>query len=474
MTDEIKKTELTSKQTEVLGQFVEEVSKGFQTGYGITPDTQIDAGALRTEFLDDQISMLTWTDGDLSLYRDIAKRRSESTVAKYDVFLNHGKVGHTRFVREIGVAPVSDPNIRQRTVNMKFVSDTKNISIASGLVNNIQDPMQILTDDAISVVAKTIEWACFYGDADLSFDPEKGSGLEFDGLAKLIHKDNVLDAKGESLTEAMLNQSAVVIGKGYGQPTDAYMPIGVQADFVTNMLDRQVKIMQGDTNNLTAGFNVTSFQSSRGRINLHGSTVMENDNILDESQMVLPNAPQKAEVKAEVVKNSKGKFRDVDLGEQAYKVVVHSDDAESAPTDAVVAVVEAETDGVKLEININPMYQQTPQFVSVYREGKSTGLFYLVERIPSSKAEGNTITFIDRNETIPETVDVFVGEMTPQVLYLYELLPMMRLPLAQINASITFAVLWYGALALRAPKKWVRIKNVKYIPVKNVFNPIER
>ena len=41
----------------------------------------------------------------------------------------------------------------------------------------------------------------------------------------------------------------------------------------------------------------------------------------------------------------------------------------------------------------------------------------------------------------------------------------MKLPLAQINASITFAVLWYGALALRAPKKWARIKNVRYIAV---------
>ncbi|MCL3793327.1 capsid protein, partial [Actinomyces sp. 186855] len=132
-------TEEFKKNAKTLNSVQEEVIKGFQTGYGITPDTQVDAGALRREFLDDQISMLTWTEGDLSFYRDITKRPSTSTVAKYDVYLAHGKVGHTRFVREIGVAPVSDPNIRQRTVNMKFVSDTKNISIAAGLVNNIQD-----------------------------------------------------------------------------------------------------------------------------------------------------------------------------------------------------------------------------------------------------------------------------------------------------------------------------------------------
>ena len=74
------------------------------------------------------------------------------------------------------------------------------------------------------------------------------------------------------------------------------------------------------------------------------------------------------------------------------------------------------------------------------------------------------------NQQIPETADVFVGELTPSVVHLFELLPMMRLPLAQMNASVTFAVLWYGALALRAPKKWARIKNVKYIPSGNVIN----
>ena len=108
--------------------------------------------------------------------------------------------------------------------------------------------------------------------------------------------------------------------------------------------------------------------------------------------------------------------------------------------------------------------------MSVYRKGLQTGLFYLIARIPASKAQDGVITHIDTNAQIPETADVFVGEMSANVVHLFELLPMMRLPLAQINASVTFAVLWYGALALRAPKKWARIKNVKYIPAGNVIN----
>lgn len=460
-----------TEQKNVLNPAQEEAIKSFTTGYGITPDTQVNAGALRREFLDDQITMLTWSENDLVFYREISRRPATSTVAKYDQYLAHGRVGHSRFTSEIGIAPVSDPSIRQKTVNMKFISDTKNISLASGLVNNIQDPYQILTDDAISVVAKTIEWASFYGDADLSDNSDAGSGIEFDGLAKLIDKDNVLDAHGQSLTQEVLNRAAVMVGKGYGTPTHAFMPIGVQADFVNQQLGAQRQLMSDNSGNVTAGFNVNQFQSARGLIKLYGSTVMELEQILDESVPVMLNAPLAPTVKATVETGKKGTFtaEEIAFGGETYKVTVSSDDAESKASEEVVAVVANPTDGVKLEITFNAMYNQAPKFVSIYRKGHSTGLFYLIARVPAFKAENNVITFVDTNAEMPETADVFLGEMTPQVLHLFELLPMMRLPLAQVNASMTFAVLWYGALALRAPKKWVRIKNVKYIATSNVF-----
>ncbi|ARQ95840.1 major capsid protein [Staphylococcus phage qdsa001] len=459
--------ELSKKQHAVADELQEKLSKSFQTGYGITPETQVDAGALRREILDDQITMLTWGNNDLVFYRDVARRPAESTVIKYDVFLRHGKVGHSRFVREIGVASVSDPNIRQKTVTMKYISDTKNMSLASSLVNNIADPGQILTEDAISVVAKTIEWASFYGDASLTSEVG-GEGLEFDGLAKLIDADNVIDAKGAHLDEKLLNLASVKIGKGFGTATDAYMPIGVHSDFVTNILGRQMQLMQDNSGNVNTGFSVNGFYSSRGFIRLHGSTVMENELILDETLIPQPNAPQPATVKATVKTDQKGKFtKEEDRAGLSYKVVVHSDEAESAPSEAQVATVTNATDGVELKITVNSMYQQSPQFVSIYRQGKETGMYYLIKRVALKDAqEDGSLVFVDKNETLPETADVFVGEMSPQVLHLFELLPMMKLPLAQINASITFAVLWYGALALRAPKKWARIKNVSYLALK--------
>ncbi|OTZ58764.1 capsid protein [Bacillus thuringiensis] len=460
---EVKEVELPAGAE---AQLAEIVSKSFTTGSGITPDTQQNAAALRRELLDDQVKMLAYDNADFTIYPMINKQQVNSTVAKYAVFNQHGRTGHSRFVREVGVASINDPNIRQKTVQMKFLSDTKQQSIAAGLVNNIADPMSILTEDAISVIAKSIEWGIFYGDAALSAEDDAQSGLEFDGLHKLIDPNtNVLDLAGQRLTEEVLNKAAVIVGKGYGRATDAFMPIGVQADFTNNLLDRQRVIQPSQAGGFSTGFSINQFLSTRGAITLHGSTIMENDNILVEGRVIEPNAPQAPASVVATVAAGKGKFRPEDIKEQSYKVVVHSDDAESLPSQEVLATVAAKESEVKLTVKLANLYQASPQFISVYRKGNQTGHYFLIARFPVSKRnENDELVVIDRNETIPETTDVFVGEMTPQVLSLLELLPMMKLPLAQMNATTTFTVLWYGALALYAPKKWVRIRNVQYIP----------
>src|SRR5699024_2052221 len=169
---------------------------------------------------------------------------------------------------------------------------------------------------------KTSECASFYGDASLTSEDE-GEGLEFDGLAKLIDKNNVINAKGEQLTERNLNEVVLRIGKGFCTATDAYMPIGVHADFVNSILGREMQLMQDNSDNVNTGYSVNGFYSTRGFIKLHCSTVMENELILDETLQPLPNAPQPAKVSATVENKQKGDFDDEEeRAVLSYKVVV--------------------------------------------------------------------------------------------------------------------------------------------------------
>lgn len=478
-----KEVSLSQAQQAKLDEFVNEkaamgqaanfdVSKAYVAGHETNPAEQRNGGALRTEFLDTEMTRLTWSMADLQLYREVPRKASESTVAQYTVFTRHGDVGPSRFTTERGIAEVNDPQVRKKAVNMKYVSDTKQQTIASQLVNSIEDQRLFLTREATEVVAKSIEWGMFYGDGDLSDNPNPDSGNEFNGLVKLIAPENHIDLKGKPLTERALNAAAVAVGRGYGRPTHAFMPIGVHSEFVNSQLGRQTQLMQSNTGSVASGFNIDSFYSTRGQIRLYGSTVMDIHNILDERLPIRPNAPLTPTVEAKVNTGDNGQFNklETDISEHVYKVTATGQSGPSLPSEAVTAVVANEDDSVELSITLNGLYQQRPQFVSVYRQGKTTNEFFLIKRIPASQADDNgLITFVDRNERLPETADVFVGELSESVIHLFELLPMARVPLAQLDAQITFSVLWYGALALRAPKRWARLYNVSANNIGDLF-----
>lgn len=465
MAEKVEKTvrpemQLSPQQAEAIQK-----AANFTTGFGITPDTQPDASALRPESLEHDVKTLTYTYRDFTIFPDIPRTQINSTVHKYPIKDQNGKVGHSRFTPEIGIASLNTPRLRQKLVEMRFLSDTKQMSLATGLVNNIQNPMQILEEDAMIVIAKTIEWAIFYGDADLTGQADS-KGLEFDGLCKLIDPANIRDLRGKSLTPEIINQAAVIIGRGFGTPTDAYMPIGVHADFVDQHLKAQRVIVQNSNNEVQLGLNTTVFNSVRGQIKLHGSTIMDIDNILDETQLIDANAPFAPQaVTAAIVNAAGGKFTGAeDISAYNYKVVVVGQSYDSAPSAAVSATVTAATDAVELTITLSALQRTAPDYVAVYRQGKNSGFYFLIGRKAVSQAEvDGTIKFRDTNDILPETADVFIGELNRNVITLFEFLPMMKLNLAVVTSASQFSVLWYGALGLYAPRKWVRIKNVNYV-----------
>lgn len=455
------------------------INKAMSAGYGITPDTQHDGGALRPESLDREIKQVTWGSEDFTIYNDIARQPSRSTVEKYIVYYDHGRVGHERFQPEIGLGNQTQPSLEQKTVQMKFLSAPSETSMVLQRADVVEDPVAVQEMGAINVLAKTIEWAIFYGDADLTKN-EKGSGLQFDGIAKLIDKGNVIDWRGKGLTPALLNRAAVTIGKrGYGVATDAYMPIGIKADFINKYLGAQ-RILLPTADGMQAGLNVDSFLSARGTIRLNGSTIMDLDNVLDESKRPVQGAPLAPSVEAETVEDQGGNFlaEDVTEGEDnhvaipaevgkslRYRVVAVGSNGDSQPSDVVSAKVGKATDGIKLTISLDALSVDAPEYIAVYRQSlidDEAGAFYLVGRIPGNEINGNQFEFVDVDDTIAGTADIFVLENNPQVLNLFEFLPMTKLNLAVVTNATQFAILAQVALRLSFPKRVVQIKNVRY------------
>lgn len=460
------------------GAYEDNLKKSATMGYNVDPSTGLTvesgagaASALRIENLDARLTTLSYGTDEFVLWRKLTRIQARGLVEQYDVLNSRGRFGHSQAVAEPDISAPVDPHLQRRIVNMKFFSDTNNATIASLINRNIEDVRQLWTDNAIERLVAGIEWQIFYGDSTLtsvgSFDKNsEGQGVEFDGLTRLIPDKNVLDARNKPLDGSMLNKASTIIRKAYGRASDVFMPVGAKATFIQSLPVTQLALMNnsaGATN--TVGLNPQGFQSSNGVLALNGSATMEIKNILNDDELGALGQAMTPVVTAEVTKNdANSQFSDAEAGQTLnYKVVATAErgDSFAAP---VSAALDAKTSSVALTIKVPAMGVLQPDYVSVYREFPSTGDFYLLARIGVNQAQSDgSIVFNDENDVIPGTVDVFVGDMSANVIQLYELLPFVELPLAQVNATYTWTILWYGALALRAPKRWVRIKNVQYM-----------
>lgn len=480
--------ESDKQRIEKISKSLMSVDKSFTAGYGIDPEKQQGGAALKVESLDTQIKQWTYGTQELTLYADLIQQgtvEANSTVEQYVVFDKHGHVGHVRFQPEIGMTDINSPMLRKAKVNMKYVTDVKQTSFAIQKAQTIQDADALLMEDAITVIAKTLEWCILFGDADLS-SLGQGEGLEFDGLEKLIDKGNHIDARGNTLTQEYLNRAAVTIGeRGFGEATDAYMSVAVKGDF-TNQYLGAFRYVMGSNTGTSAGVNVDRFQSANGYIKLHGSLVMDIDRVLDEDDMPMSSVtgqiPESPSVTATVVPDAGGQFlQALDLNgnvttetdkqklsqlpevgeEQSYKVVAVDAKGDSLPSEEATATPTKSTDGIKLSITVAPVQKRIPDYIAIYRKA-TDGKYYLIKRIPMSSMNGsNVLEFTDLDETIPGTSDVFVGELKPSSIALMEFIPMCEIPLATVSTATQYAIYWSGALALYRPKCWVQIHNVR-------------
>lgn len=456
---------------------VADLKKAWEAGTGITPQTQPDGSALRMEALDPNIYVTTWGEDDFTIYKDIQKQEVRQTVVKYVQYTSHGQTGHSRFVPEIGIGSVNNPTLGQKTAVMKYIVDTKQQSFAMGMVNTIADPESVLEMSAVADIIKTIEWATFYGDASLTSQADETAGLEFDGLVKLIDPNNVIDARGKELDPVMLNQAAVKIGQGFGVANHAYMPIGVKAGFINKHLPAQrVLLPNAKGEGMQAGLDIARFLSARGHIELSGSTIMDLDNVLNEdvkpSTTLLKPTVTAAEDSTEVA----GNFLAEDVQEDGvvtvpsevnkkleYKVVAFGK-GQSEASDVASATLTSASHSIKLTITLNQLGGDIPDFVSIYRKSlvKGDNRFLLIARVPASQMTSNQIVFHDTDDIIAGTADVFVGDVNPSTIAYLQLAPISKFDLALTTTAVQWAVLWYGCLVVRYPKRFVRIKNVAY------------
>ena len=447
---------------------VAELNKALTTGAyaqanGVAGQTN--GAALQVESLENSLKVLTYSDQHVKFWKKIAKTPAYSTVEEYNQLLSYGS-GMGGFVPE-GVLPETDDSEYKRQASfVKFLGTTREVTHPMTLVRSAHgDVIARENQNGILWLMKQLEHALFWGDSSLAAPGKEG--VQFDGLNKMIDSENTLDIKGADLQDTDINAAAQMIIENYGTPTDLYLPFETLGEFSKEYFPKERVIMPTAGAGYQAGLVVNKFQTHGGAVDFQPDLFIQKTKPLSTTGIGGAKAPTPVQSVAVEINTlgTKGDFAKSGAGVYSYSVTACNRFGESTPVacDSDVTLTSGDlTKGVKITITNASSMVVAPEYFNIYRTEKDGTAKYCIMKVPAnSVSAGGTTEVVDNNEVMPNTYTAFMGEFTPEVIAFKQLAPIMKMDLALLGPAYRWMILLYGVPQLYAPKKWVKITNIK-------------
>ena len=430
---------------------------------------QINGAALQIESLEQSLKVLTYGDQHVKFWKKIAKSPAFSTVEEYNQLLEYGS-DNSGFVPE-GILPEEEDSEYKRQASLvKFLGTTRSVTHAMTLVRGAHgDVMARENQNGILWMMKQLENALFWGNSKLA--PLGKEGVQFDGLDKLIHPDNVIDLKGEDLRDTDINDGTQMVLDNYGLATDLFLPYDVLGTFSKQYFPKERVVMPTQAGGYQAGVVVNKFNTQTGQVEFQPDIFLQKTAELSMSAVGKnpPTAP--SNFTAIIDESVESSFYKSGAGTYKYYVVAVNRKGQSTPSIINIDVAMTGEDlqkAVRLTITNSPSMTEAPDYFKIYRTEKDGKKAYHILDVPAQSIEagGQTVVY-DTNYRMPNTYTAFMGEFTSDVLQFKQLAPMMKMDLAISGPKFSWMILLYGVPQLFAPKKWMKFINIKANPAKD-------
>lgn len=443
--------------------------KALQAGYTYGVTDQTGGSALRVESLEASLKVLTYSEEHIRFWKNVPKMPAFNTVEEYNVLSNYGDFSNA-FLPE-GVMPeTQDSTYNRKVALVKFMGTTRVVTHPMTLVRAAHgDVIAQENRNGILWLLRKVEEALFWGNNTLAFNYANQSGgvegIEWSGLDCQIDSTSYIDAKGASLTEGLLQDSCDTIAENFGRATHLYCPFKVASDFDKTLFSKERVLMPSPTGGLQAGTVIQKFNSHFGEINIMPDIFLtKNRKAYGKAPASASNgnAPQApASIAGAAPTGSDGVWKQT--GNVFYKATAVNRFGESASTAASAAVnITAATQHTVLTItNPNPISGLAPDYFNIYRsDDGGTNYWYVTSVAAGNVTSGGTTTYTDTGLYMTNVSTAFIGQMTPDVLAIKQLAPLMKMDLAVLGPAIRWMILLYATFVLYAPKKWLKIINI--------------
>ncbi len=452
---------------------VEELNKALTAGTA-NPATS-GGGALRVESLEASLKVLTHQAKHCALWQRVAKLPAYSTVEEYNQLTAYGDESGA-FVPEGTLPETVDSTYNRQTSLVKFLGTTRSVSHPMTLVRtNIGDVMAQENANGILWILKNLEWGMFNGDADMCYlgaatDATHREGVEFNGLGKQIDTTQIIDVKGQPLTEGHFSLAAQMVASSYGIPTDAFLSFSAHQAFCDTMLPKERLPVPSPTGGYTVGANIPDVNTPFGKVALNPDVFLNAGRLAPAAatSTSAPTAPLSMACAALGATGGEWATHG-GAGVYDYSVTAANRFGESAAVAITAALTVGADDLTKksvFTITNAAAVAVAPEYFNIYKTLPGGTAKMFVQRVrAASIANDGTTTWTEDGTIIAGTSKAYVGELSPQVVAVKQLAPLMKMDIATLAPAYRWMILCYLTFILYAPKKWVQFTNVGGSPL---------
>lgn len=481
--------EYGSANQESVDMLNKALSAGAITGRD-TADLQDASGSpLKVESLEKTLKHLTFRENDIKLWKDVPKKAAYNTVEEYNQMVSYGQ-DRGGFNNEGELPDEEDSTYVRRAQLVKYLGVTKSVTHQMTLVNTmIGSVMERTIKDGTLWILRKLNKSLYFGNEKIipqEFNGFLAQQMQSDAWANYgayMNSENVIDLRGKALSEEAIESGANSLVENFGLATQLYGAPAVLSNFVKNFYGN--KFIQPNTAALSNGImgqKVQAFDSQFGQIGLNHDVFFKKlpaRNVNSEANSTqAPGAPvwDAGDAEAEppvdsiaaVVETSiaGSKFATADAGAVYYAVSALNRKGESALRILATAVTLVAACAIDLKFTAGT---GTATGYRIYRTkvgGAATGDFYplfdvSLDDLTRGYDGGAPGKIRDMNRFLPDCDQAMLLQFDNEVIEFAQLAPLMKMDLAILSPAFRFMVMLYGTPFLYAPKKMVRLINIK-------------
>lgn len=471
------------------GNDVEDLLKSMQAGQITgrdTTDLALTVEPLKAESLEKTLKVLEFRAKDIRLLNALPKMTAYNTVEEFLQLKSYG-TERGGFYGEGELSDVEDSTYVRRSEFVKYIQVTGEVTMQAQMVKtNFVDVYRKEIENKTMWIMRKANTALTKADSEII--PQEfnslykqhanigtGSGdFLYASLEEYFTSSVVVDLRGESLKQSHIEDGAVIVDNGFGNPTDLFAPNTVVSSYMQDYFQDQRIILSAGGQQVKPGTVVPAVGTSiNPDIKLSSDKFMKADPArLTTSPATSAKSPATPISSAiAVTVDSLSKLQTGENGTAYYAVSAVNRYGESPlclVTGAAVTLVVGSsvdltfTDGAGANATTGYKIYRT----KITSSGTPVGQqFYHLFSVSTAQLtagyDGGAAGKIrDRHRFLPAMESAFLLEMSEDVVSFKQLAPISKLDLAVISMSRRFIAFNFCTPHIYAPKKMVRFINV--------------